>query len=65
MPTGTSTGYDVPVTENHTPHRPIRVADELWDEFGQKAGIRERARVVREFIAWYCRVPGARLPRRP
>ena len=49
----------------HTPHRPIRVSDELWAAFGRLVGARNRARVVREFIAWYCREPGAKLPQRP
>jgi hypothetical protein len=49
----------------YTPHRPIRISDELWDAFGALVGGRNRARVVREFVAWYCRVPGAKLPQRP
>jgi hypothetical protein len=51
--------------KTHTPHRPIRVSDDLWAAFGQLAGDRNRASVVRELIAWYCRVPGAKLPQRP
>jgi hypothetical protein len=57
--------YDEPMTENHTPMRPIRVADRPWCVFGALVGDRDRSRVVREFIAWYIREPGARLPQRP
>lgn len=49
----------------HTPHRPVRVDDGLWGAFGVAVGERNRSRVIREFIAWYCRVPGAKLPQRP
>lgn len=51
--------------ENHTPQRPIRVSDERWEAFGAIVGGRSRAKVVNEFIAWYTREPGARLPARP
>ncbi|GGM26855.1 hypothetical protein GCM10011608_09540 [Micromonospora sonchi] len=49
----------------HTPHRPIRVEDELWKPFGKVAGERNRSGIIRQFIAWYLRQPGARLPERP
>lgn len=49
----------------HTPHRPIRVPQGRWDTFGALVGMRERARVVNEFIAWFNREPGAKLPQRP
>ncbi|MEU4410698.1 hypothetical protein AB0F88_39860 [Streptosporangium sp. NPDC023963] len=51
--------------ETHTPHRPIRVDDELWEKFGQLVGERNRAAIVREFIRWFVRERGAKLPRRP
>lgn len=53
------------VKDTHTPHRPIRVEDELWDEFGRLAGERNRAAILRAFIAWYVRRRGATLPKRP
>lgn len=53
------------VKKTHTPHRPIRVEDDLWEEFGRIAGPRNRAAVLREFIAWYVRRRGAVLPKRP
>lgn len=49
----------------HTPHRAIRVPDGRWAIFAALAGIRDRARVVNEFIAWYIWEPGAELPERP
>ncbi|MEV0214262.1 hypothetical protein [Micromonospora sp. NPDC050695] len=49
----------------YTPHRPIRVEHELWDLFGKVAGSRNRSTVIRDFIAWYVRKPGAGLPLRP
>jgi hypothetical protein len=51
--------------EGHTPRQTIRVDAEDWDEFGTRVGPKERSRVVREFIAWYLRKPGAKLPERP
>ncbi|MFG2001740.1 hypothetical protein ACGFNU_21570 [Spirillospora sp. NPDC048911] len=51
--------------ETHTPHRPIRVENDLWEEFGQVAGERNRAAVLRDFMAWYVRRRGATLPKRP
>lgn len=53
------------MAENHTPMRPVRIDDGLWKAFGEAVGERNRSRVLREFIAWYCRVPGAKLPQRP
>ncbi|MBZ6252190.1 hypothetical protein KVH27_27980 [Streptomyces olivaceus] len=49
-----------------TPPRQIRIGDE-WYEFdaAAKAMGTERATLVREFIAWYLREPGAELPERP
>lgn len=60
-----SSGYDDAVKETHTPHRPIRVEDDLWEKFGRLAGERNRSEVVRAFIAWYVRQRGATLPKRP
>lgn len=49
-----------------TPARQIRIGDE-WYGFDRaaKAQDTERAALVREFIAWYLRMPGAKLPERP
>jgi hypothetical protein len=43
----------------------LRLEEELWAEFGDVAGERERSGVLREFIRWYTRQPGAKMPRRP
>lgn len=53
------------VKKTHTPHRPIRVEDDLWEEFGRLAGERNRSAILRDFIAWYVRRRGAVLPKRP
>lgn len=52
------------MTERHTPHRPIRVDEELWAKFGKLVG-RGRSDIIRQFIRWYVREPGAKLPTRP
>ncbi|MFE2850578.1 hypothetical protein ACFXJO_05520 [Streptomyces lavendulae] len=49
-----------------TPARQIRIGDEWYDfDLAAKAEGTERAAVIREFIAWYLRQPGAKLPVRP
>lgn len=42
----------------------IRVPDALWQRFGELAEP-DRSAVLREFIRWYVREPGAQMPRRP
>ena len=53
------------VKETHTPHRPIRVETDLWEEFGRIAGERNQSALLRDFMAWYVRRRGATLPKRP
>lgn len=50
-----------------TPLRPIRVDGDLWDDFGQStaAGGTDRSAVLRAFMAWYARRPGAKPVARP
>lgn len=56
----------MPVKPTHTPPRQIRIgADWLDLEPAAKSQGKDRAEVVREFIAWYLRRPGAKLPERP
>jgi hypothetical protein len=55
----------MPIPETHTPHRMVRISDAHWSRFGQLVGVRERSRVIKEFVAWYVGEPGAKLPRRP
>jgi hypothetical protein len=53
--------------EGKTPHRQIRVDDEPWTRFGDLATTAgtDRSALIRSFISWYLRLPGAKLPRRP
>ncbi len=50
-----------------TPRRVIRMGDVLWERFGQAAGRAgaDRAALIRQFVLWYARYPGAELPERP
>lgn len=50
---------------SHTPLRPVRMDDELWETFGDAAGDRQRSEVVRNFLRWYVGEDDARQPRRP
>lgn len=42
----------------------VRIPDEDWDEFKGVAG-RHGPSLIRQFIRWYLRKPGATLPKRP
>lgn len=46
-----------------TPMHTIRIDADLWTAFGVAAN--DRTAVLREFIRWYVRDPGAKAPRRP
>lgn len=50
-----------------TARQTIRVEEALWDRFGVVAAAQDtnRSALLREFIAWYVRVPGAKMPKRP
>jgi hypothetical protein len=50
-----------------TPARQMRISDEDWGDLEAAAKIfdKERAAVVRDFIHWYLRRPGAKAPDRP
>ncbi|WP_093617881.1 hypothetical protein [Streptomyces indicus] len=49
-----------------TPARQMRIGSEWYDfDLAVKAQGSERAAVVRAFIDWYIRRPGAELPERP
>lgn len=50
--------------DTHTPNRVFRLGDE-WDEFGEAAGKRQRAKILGQLVRWYLRYPGAKLPTRP
>ena len=51
--------------DTHTTNRVFRVPDQDWEDFGALVGERNRAHLLREFIAWYLRRPKAVLPKRP
>ena len=51
--------------DTHTPNHPVRMEKSLWDAFGAVAGVRRRAELIRAFVRWYLREPGAELPERP
>ncbi|MFP3119536.1 hypothetical protein [Streptomyces sp. Iso 434] len=63
MPTETDDRYDTP--------RRFRAPDSEWEPFADATravhpdGRSPRAQVLREFIRWYMRRPGAKLPVRP
>jgi hypothetical protein len=43
----------------------MRIPDDEWLPFEDATGDQPRAAVVRDFIRWYLRRPGAKLPERP
>ena len=45
----------------------MRIPDQDWADFETAAASQntDRASLVRDFIAWYLRRPGAKLPKRP
>jgi hypothetical protein len=50
-----------------TPHRNVRVPDDDWADLADAAAETgtDRAKVINQFIRWYLRRPGAKLPERP
>jgi len=50
-----------------TPTTPLRIDRATWTEFGEAAAATgtDRSKLLREFIDWYLRRPGAKLPKRP
>lgn len=50
-----------------TQHRSVRVPDDDWAdlETATSAVGSDRGTVIKEFIRWYLRRPGAKLPERP
>ncbi|HEX6970267.1 MAG TPA: hypothetical protein VF174_15840 [Micromonosporaceae bacterium] len=45
------------------PNITLRLDEELWQRLG--ALTEDRSALLREFIRWYVREPGAKLPQRP
>jgi hypothetical protein len=52
--------------EGRTPHRAVRVEDDLWERFGAVTGELgiDRSAWLRSAILWCLREPGARMPPR-
>ena len=64
----TYTHYPRPVPDHpKTPHRSIRVDDDLWSRLdaATSADGSDRGSVLRAFARWYVREAGAKLPARP
>lgn len=66
--TGTHTRYAAAVPNSpRTPHRHLRVDDELWARFSAAVEVAgtDRSTVLRDFMRWYAKQPGAKRPVRP
>lgn len=50
-----------------TPTTPIRIDRGTWAEFGDATATMDtdRSKAIREFVDWYLRRPGAKMPTRP
>lgn len=69
---GISALYGVHMTEkkpeqdrHQLPRALFSVDGDKWKRFGKAAGAGKRPLVLRAFIDWYLREPGAKLPDRP
>jgi hypothetical protein len=50
-----------------TQHRSVRISDGDWDDAEQATASMntDRAKVINQFLRWYLRRPGVKLPERP
>jgi hypothetical protein len=56
----------VPEQDRHRlPRAVISVDGTKWKRFGTATGAGRRPEILRAFIDWYLREPGAKLPERP
>lgn len=56
----------MPEQDRHRTGRALfTIDDRLWQRFENATGKNKRAGVLRAFVAWYLREPGAKLPERP
>jgi hypothetical protein len=55
------------VARQPTKPRPVRMTDDLWKRAlaTAEAADENLPDAIRDYVAWYARVPGARPPRRP
>lgn len=56
-----------PRQQGKTPHRGLRVDDDLWETFGRATadmGV-DRSTWLRDAIRWCVREPGVKMPKRP
>lgn len=55
------------VTTRKTPQHTVAIDDELWVALKAAAEVAgyDRPGVIRQFVRWYLRTPGAKLPQRP
>jgi hypothetical protein len=63
---GTRYRADV-ATKRKTPQHTVAIDQDLWDELDPAARSvgYDRPKVINQFIRWYLRRPGAKLPQRP
>lgn len=69
---GISAPYGVDMTEkkpeqdrHKLPRALFSIDGTKWKQFGAAAGAGKRPEILRAFIDWYLREPGAKLPERP
>lgn len=48
-----------------TARQTMRIDEALWNRFVAATGEQRRSEVVRDFIRWFVREPGAEFPERP
>jgi hypothetical protein len=50
-----------------TARQTIRVDEALWEQFGERAASvdNDRSALLRDFMRWFVREPGAKMPKRP
>lgn len=55
------------ITNRRHPQHTFAASDELWEGFGEVAGLlgTDRSKLLNEVMAWFSGEPGARRPRRP
>lgn len=64
---GTPVASDLVKEADRVTAHNVRVENGLWALFGRRVAMLSQTRtsVLVQFVKWYCRVPGAKLPQRP